>query len=165
MDLQFQGWYALLLLPYSFSDIEVSYFLFVGSAENTSRAVVSIGQSDLLGNKRRKFLLNSHISKSASKSIDFHWSPFPTEISGVSAIIPSPSGEKLLLVRNSEDDSPTKLEIWGSCQLKNEIHIAKSVHGSLYTDEWLVPQSFFFQNKRGREVCISLLYHCSFGLC
>ncbi|KAJ1295586.1 hypothetical protein BS78_01G234800 [Paspalum vaginatum] len=104
--------------------------------ENTSSAVVSISQSDLLANKRRKFLLNSHISKTASNSVNFQWSPFPTEISGVSAVIPSPSGEKLLLVRNSEDDSPTKLEIWGPCQLENEIHIAKSVHGSLYTDEW-----------------------------
>ncbi|CAL4933401.1 unnamed protein product [Urochloa decumbens] len=111
-------------------------WIFNSKDENTSRAVVSIGQSDLLANKRRKFLLNSHISKGASKSVDFQWSPFPTEISGVSAVIPSPSGEKLLLVRNSEDDSPTKLEIWGPCQLENEIHIAKSVHGSLYTDEW-----------------------------
>ncbi|CAN6311156.1 unnamed protein product [Urochloa humidicola] len=111
-------------------------WIFNSKDENTSRAVVSIGQSDLLANKRRKFLLNSRISKSASKPVDFQWSPFPTEISGVSAVIPSPSGEKLLLVRNSEDDSPTKLEIWGPCQLENEIHIAKSVHGSLYTDEW-----------------------------
>lgn len=107
-----------------------------GSADDVSKAVVSIGQSDLLANKRRNFLLNSHISKSPSKPVDFQWSPFPTEISGVSVVIPSPSGEKLLLVRNSEDDSPTKLEIWGPCQLENEIHIAKSVHGSLYTDEW-----------------------------
>jgi acylaminoacyl-peptidase len=98
--------------------------------------MVSFSQSDLLANKKRKFLLNAHISKGASKSLDFQWSPFPTEITGVSAVIPSPSGEKLLLVRNAEDDSPTKLEIWGPCQLENEIHIAKSVHGSLYTDEW-----------------------------
>nr|CAB3494707.1 unnamed protein product [Digitaria exilis] len=111
-------------------------WIFNSKDENTSKAMVSIGQSDLLANKRRKFLLNSHISKTASKSVHFQWSPFPTEISGVSAVIPSPSGEKLLLVRSSEDDSPTKLEIWGPCQLENEIHIAKSVHGSLYTDEW-----------------------------
>ncbi|TVU31059.1 hypothetical protein EJB05_22726, partial [Eragrostis curvula] len=111
-------------------------WIFNSKKENISRAVVSIGQSDLLANKKRQFLLNSHISKCASKSVDFQWSPFPTEITGVSAVIPSPSGEKLLLVRNSEDDSPTKLEIWGPCQLENEIHIAKSVHGSLYTDEW-----------------------------
>ncbi|WVZ58981.1 hypothetical protein U9M48_009193 [Paspalum notatum var. saurae] len=111
-------------------------WVFNSKDENTSRAVVSISQSDLLANKRRKFLLNSHISKTASNSVNFQWSPFPTEINGVSAVIPSPSGEKLLLVRNSEDDSPTKLEIWGPCQLENEIHIAKSVHGSLYTDEW-----------------------------
>jgi len=111
-------------------------WIFNSKDDDMSKAVVSIGKSDLLANKRRQFLLNTHISKSPSKSVDFQWSPFPTEISGVSAIVPSPSGEKLLLVRNSEDDSPTKLEIWGPCQLENEIHIAKSVHGSLYTDEW-----------------------------
>jgi len=120
-----------------FSFMKFRFLIVVwGSADDMSKAVVSIGQTDLLANKRRQFLLNSHISKSPSKSVDFKWSPFPTEISGVSAVIPSPSGEKLLLVRNSEDDSPTKLEIWGPCQLENEIHIAKSVHGSLYTDEW-----------------------------
>ncbi|KAL6883634.1 hypothetical protein ACP4OV_011048 [Aristida adscensionis] len=111
-------------------------WIFNSKNENTSRAVVSIGQSDLLANKKRNFLLNSHISKSSPKSVDFQWSPFPTEITGVSAVVPSPSGEKLLLVRNVEDESPTKLEIWGPCQLENEIHIAKSIHGSLYTDEW-----------------------------
>lgn len=57
-------------------------------------------------------------------------------MSGVSAVVPSPSGEKLLLVRNAEDDSPTKLEIWGPCQLENDIHVAQSVHGSVYADEW-----------------------------
>ncbi|XP_051227273.1 acylamino-acid-releasing enzyme 1 isoform X1 [Lolium perenne] len=111
-------------------------WIFNSKNENTSRAMVSIGQSDLLANKKRNFLLSSHISKSGSKSVSFQWSPFPIEMSGVSAVVPSPSGEKLLLVRNAEDDSPTKLEIWGPCQLENEIHIAQSVHGSLYTDGW-----------------------------
>ncbi|GJN20614.1 hypothetical protein PR202_gb08012 [Eleusine coracana subsp. coracana] len=111
-------------------------WIFNSKNENTSRAMVSFSQSDLVANKMRKFLLNSHISKGASKSLDFQWSPFPTELTGVSAVIPSPSGEKLLLVRNAEDDSPTKLEVWGPCQLENEIHIPKSVHGSLYTDGW-----------------------------
>ncbi|XP_003573923.1 acylamino-acid-releasing enzyme 1 isoform X1 [Brachypodium distachyon] len=111
-------------------------WIFSSKNENTSRAMVSIGQSDLLANKKRNFLLNSHISKSAAKSVNFQWSPFPIEMSGVSAIVPSPSGEKLLLVRNAEDDSPTKLEIWGPCQLENEIHIPKYVHGSLYADAW-----------------------------
>ncbi|CAM0872109.1 unnamed protein product [Alopecurus aequalis] len=111
-------------------------WIFSSKNENTSRAMVSISQSDLLANKKRNFLLNSHISKSASKSVSFQWSPFPIEMSGVSAVVPSPSGEKLLLVRNAEDDSPTKLEIWGPCQLENEIHVAQSVHGSLYTDGW-----------------------------
>ncbi|KAM3411541.1 hypothetical protein ACQJBY_003295 [Aegilops geniculata] len=112
-------------------------WIFTSKDENASRAMVSVSQSDLLANKKRSFLLNTHISKSSSKSVSFQWSPFPVEMSGVSAVVPSPSGEKLLLVRNAEDDdSPTKLEIWGPCQLENEIHVARSVHGSLYADGW-----------------------------
>lgn len=118
--------------------LNLGFLLFFSCcAENTSRAIVSVGQTDLLANKKRSFLLNSHISKNSSNSVDFQWSSFPIEMSGVSAVIPSPSGRKLLLIRNSEDDSPTKLEVWGPCQLENEIHIAQSVHGSLYVDEWL----------------------------
>uniref|UniRef100_A0A452ZGS2 acylaminoacyl-peptidase n=2 Tax=Aegilops tauschii subsp. strangulata TaxID=200361 RepID=A0A452ZGS2_AEGTS len=112
-------------------------WVFTSKDENASRAMVSVSQSDLLANKKRSFLLNTHISKSSSKSVSFQWSPFPVEMSGVSAVVPSPSGKKLLLVRNAEDDdSPTKLEIWGPCQLENEIHVARSVHGSLYADGW-----------------------------
>ncbi|VAH08981.1 unnamed protein product [Triticum turgidum subsp. durum] len=112
-------------------------WVFTSKDENASRAMVSVSQSDLLANKKRSFLLNTHISKGSSKSASFQWSPFPVEMSGVSAVVPSPSGEKLLLVRNAEDDdSPTKLEIWGPCQLENEIHVARSVHGSLYADGW-----------------------------
>ncbi|XP_020591704.1 acylamino-acid-releasing enzyme 1 isoform X2 [Phalaenopsis equestris] len=55
---------------------------------------------------------------------------------GVSAIVPSPSGSKLLLVRNMEDESPTQLEIWHSAHLEKAIQIPRSVHGSLFVDGW-----------------------------
>ncbi|KAF6990931.1 hypothetical protein CFC21_008075, partial [Triticum aestivum] len=60
-------------------------WIFTSKDENTSRAMVSVSQSDLLANKKRSFLLNTHISKSSSKSVSFQWSPFPVEMSGVSA--------------------------------------------------------------------------------
>jgi len=54
----------------------------------------------------------------------------------VSTIVPSPSGSKLLVVRNPENESASKFEIWGSSQLEKEFHIPQSVHGSVYTDGW-----------------------------
>ncbi|XP_008643617.1 acylamino-acid-releasing enzyme 2-like isoform X6 [Zea mays] len=107
--------------------------------EDRSRAMFSISQPDLLANTNRKYVLYSHITTRAgtgTTSPDFQWSPFPTETTGVSATVPSPSGSKLLVVRNGERGCPTKLEIVCQSHVEKEIHVAGSVHGPLYTDEW-----------------------------
>lgn len=96
----------------------------------------SVGQPNLLANKKRKFILSTHISKEANASVNFQWAPFPVEMTGVSTIIPSPSGSKLFIVRNSENESPTQFEIWGPSQLEKEFQIPQSVHGSVYADGW-----------------------------
>ncbi|CAA7388034.1 unnamed protein product [Spirodela intermedia] len=101
-----------------------------------SWAMFSIGQPNLVENRKRTFMLSSYISKKTDSSVSSHWSPFPIEMSGASAIIPSPSGSKLLVVRNKENDSPTILEIWGPSQLEKEWQIPRTVHGSVYTDAW-----------------------------
>lgn len=101
-----------------------------------SQAMFSISQPNLLANKRRKFMLSSNISKESSGSVNFQWAPFPVEMTGISAIIPSPSGSKLLVVRNPENESPTQFEIWGPSQLEKEFLIPHSVHGSVYVDGW-----------------------------
>ncbi|CAA6653678.1 unnamed protein product [Spirodela intermedia] len=69
-------------------------------------------------------------------SIDRAWTIKSGDDVGASAIIPSPSGSKLLVVRNKENDSPTILEIWGPSQLEKEWQIPRTVHGSVYTDAW-----------------------------
>uniref|UniRef100_A0A6V7QSZ4 Acylamino-acid-releasing enzyme n=1 Tax=Ananas comosus var. bracteatus TaxID=296719 RepID=A0A6V7QSZ4_ANACO len=111
-------------------------WVFTSDKANNSRAMFSISQSNLFANKRKKFVLSSHISKPSKDSVDFEWSPFPIEMTGTSAVVPSPSGTKLLVVRNAENDAPTKLEIWGPSYLEREIHIPQSIHGSLYVDGW-----------------------------
>lgn len=55
-------------------------------------------------------------------------------MTGVSAIIPSPSGSKLLVVRNSENDSPTRFEVWGASQVEKEFNVPHSIHGYVYCD-------------------------------
>ncbi|KAL6185036.1 hypothetical protein ACLB2K_041171 [Fragaria x ananassa] len=103
---------------------------------NGSQAMFSFSQPNVMANKSRKFILSSHISKESSKSVNFQWGPFPIEMTGVSVIVPSPSGAKLLVVRNPEKDSPCQFEIWGPAQVEKEFHIPPTVHGSVYTDGW-----------------------------
>ncbi|KAI4311304.1 hypothetical protein MLD38_036210 [Melastoma candidum] len=101
-----------------------------------SAGLFSISQPNLLANKRRKFVLSVNIFKESDKSIYFHWAPFPIELASASAIVPSPTGGKFLVVKNPENDSPTVLEIWSQCQLEKEFQIPLSIHGSLYIDKW-----------------------------
>lgn len=95
-----------------------------------------ISQPNLLANKRRKFMLSTSISKDSVNNVNFQWAPFPVEMAGVSVIVPSPSGSKLLIIRNPENESPSQFEIWSSSQLEKEFQIPQSVHGSVYADGW-----------------------------
>lgn len=101
-----------------------------------TQAMFSISQPNLLANRKRKFMLSTAISKQNKDSVTFQWAPFPVEITGASIAAPSPSGSKLLVVRNPENESPTQFEIWSQSQLEKEFHIPQSVHGSVYVDGW-----------------------------
>ncbi|XP_017223095.1 acylamino-acid-releasing enzyme isoform X1 [Daucus carota subsp. sativus] len=101
-----------------------------------SQAMFSVSHPNLLANKRRKHILSSQILKESDDSVSFQWAPFPIEVSGASTMVPSPSGSKLLVVRNSENESPTQFEIWSPSQLEKEVHVPQSVHGSVYCDGW-----------------------------
>lgn len=106
------------------------------TAGSGSQAMFSIGQVNLMDNSKRTSLLSSYVTKDTDHSVTFHWSPFPVEMVGVSTMVPSPSGSKLLIVRNKDNNAPTKLEIWSFSKLVKEIQIPKSVHGSIFTDEF-----------------------------
>ncbi|MBN8161749.1 hypothetical protein J0J28_23625, partial [Vibrio vulnificus] len=82
------------------------------------------------------FIISANISKENDSSVKFHWAPFTFELAEVSTVVPSPSGSKLLVVRNPENESPVKFEVWSQFQLEKEFHIPQSVHGSVYTDGW-----------------------------
>ncbi|BFG14002.1 hypothetical protein CerSpe_002760 [Prunus speciosa] len=101
-----------------------------------SQAMFSISQPNLSANKRKKFILTSHVLRESNNSVNFQWAPFPVEMTGVSVMVPSPSGAKLLVVRDPEKESPCQFEIWGRAQVEKEFHIPQSVHGSVYADGW-----------------------------
>ncbi|KAK4489302.1 hypothetical protein RD792_005106 [Penstemon davidsonii] len=111
---------------------------FRSGSEEGSHAMFMISQPSLLANKRRKSVLSSYVVKESNNSVKFHWSPFPTEVTGVSAMVPSPSGSKLLVIRNSEGDLTTHFEIWGPSEVKKEFVVPPSIHGSVYSDGWSV---------------------------
>lgn len=101
--------------------------------------VVAMSQRNLPGNCIRKFLSSAHIPEPQGDLSFFHWAPFPLELTGVSLVIPSPSGNRLLLVRNGDpgkDPGPVKFEVWGSGRLLKELFVPQSVHGTVYNDNW-----------------------------
>nr|XP_010326709.1 acylamino-acid-releasing enzyme-like isoform X1 [Solanum lycopersicum] len=100
-----------------------------------SQCMFSISQPNLLANQNRRYILSSHISK-GTNGVIFEWAAFPIEMPSGSIMVPSPSGSKLLVVRNLEKDSPTTFEIWGPSRVEKEFHVSSSVHGSVYSDGW-----------------------------
>ncbi|XP_054821069.1 acylamino-acid-releasing enzyme isoform X3 [Prosopis cineraria] len=119
----------------SISNIDNAW-IFNSDSALASQGMFCISQPNLLTNKRKKFILSSTIFKESNSSVKFHWAPFPIEMSGASKVVPSPSGSKLLVVRNPENEGPSHLEIWNSSHLEKEFHIPQLVHGSVYTDGW-----------------------------
>ncbi|PHT38969.1 hypothetical protein CQW23_22542 [Capsicum baccatum] len=101
-----------------------------------SQVLFSISQPNLLENKKRRYASFSHISKERGDSVQFYSAAFPIEMGTTSLMVPSPSGSKLLVVRNAENDCPTCFEIWNSSQVEGEFHIPSSIHGSVYSDGW-----------------------------
>ncbi|XP_071940515.1 acylamino-acid-releasing enzyme-like isoform X1 [Coffea arabica] len=117
---------------------------FTSSSGYGSKGMFAISQPNLLANVRRRYILSSHISNKSSDSVSFEWAPFPVEMTGVFTIVPSPSGSKLLVVRNAENDSPTRFEIWGPAQVEKEFQVPRSIHGSVYADGWFEGISWNF---------------------
>ncbi|KAG8370318.1 hypothetical protein BUALT_Bualt14G0104400 [Buddleja alternifolia] len=129
---------SLSKLLKEFTDIPIidKAWTFNSETEDGSRAMFLISQPNLLSNKRRKSIISSHILRKSNNSVSFHWTPFPIEMHGVSSVVPSPSGSKLLVIRNSEGDSSTRFEIWDPSGVKKEFTIPRSIHGPVYSDGW-----------------------------
>lgn len=125
-----------LLLQFTNISSTNGAWVFKSDTGKDSKAIFPVNQPNLLANKGRKSLLSAYIRKDGSNSVNFEWSPFPVELSGVSVMVPSPSGSKILIIRNPESDSPTKFELWGPSAVEKEFHVPQSIHGSVYSDGW-----------------------------
>ncbi|KAL9161718.1 hypothetical protein ABFS82_07G039500 [Erythranthe guttata] len=129
---------SLSKLLQEFTDIPTidKAWTFKSDDDDASHAMFVIGQPSLLSNKKRKSVLSSHILRKSNDSVSFQWAPFPIEMTGVTTMVPSPSGLKLLVIRNPEGDGPTHFEIWGPSSVKKEFSIPRTIHGSVYSDGW-----------------------------
>ncbi|XP_071675423.1 acylamino-acid-releasing enzyme 2 isoform X2 [Lolium perenne] len=130
------AWQSKLLEDFTCVPSIESAWVFKTSNGDRSTAMFSISQADLLANNTRKHILYSHISRHGTDPLECQWSPFPIEMTGVSVVVPSPSGSKLLVVRNGEKGSCTKLQIVDQSHVDKEIHVDQSTHGPLFIDEW-----------------------------
>ncbi|KAJ4846246.1 hypothetical protein Tsubulata_012565 [Turnera subulata] len=101
-----------------------------------TQAMFLSSQPNLLANTRRKFSSSASITKEDGNSVNFEWAPLPVELTGVSTVVPSPSGSKLLVVRNPENESPVHFKIRSQGHVEKGFQIPQSVHGSVYTDGW-----------------------------
>ncbi|KEH27833.1 acylamino-acid-releasing enzyme-like protein, putative [Medicago truncatula] len=115
-------------------------WLFNSHTTNT-QGMFSITQPDVLTNKNKTLILSCNFVKQKSDGsvVEFLWAPFPIEMRGdVSMIVPSPSGSKLLVIRNSDSEGGGSccFEIWSSSCLEKEFSIPQSMHGSVYNDGW-----------------------------
>ncbi|KAH7388425.1 hypothetical protein KP509_16G074800 [Ceratopteris richardii] len=131
--------YELLQSIYRIPSIEKAWLL-PSKRGHSFEAMVLLNEVNLSANSKRRYLSFINIKKEPVKDSSFSWSAFPVELSGVSLIVPSTSGEKLLVIKNGDSSgkngSATKLEIWNSAQLMKEILVPASIHGSIYTDGW-----------------------------
>ena len=106
-------------------------------ADSSSQGMMFfVSQPNLLANKKRKFILSATVNKRSDGSVSLDWARFPVEMNGGSVMVPSPSGSKLLIVRNPEGDGGCRFEIWSNSSLENEFCVPQSKHGSVYADGW-----------------------------
>ncbi|GBG58646.1 hypothetical protein CBR_g47 [Chara braunii] len=107
--------------------------------------ILAMSQRNLLANAVRRFVSTVRLADSATERLPSQWSPFPLETSGVTLLSPSPSGQRMLLVRNGQQPHgsnpkdgppPVKFEVWGRGHLVKEVLIPSSMHRAVYTDGW-----------------------------
>ena len=111
------------------------------SAGKDLEAMLIMSEVNLMANSKRRYQSFVNIPKGITDKLSCNWSVFPAQLTGVSLVVPSKSGDKLLIIRNGESGgkdkpNPTKFEVWSSAQLLKEIVIPASVHGPVYTDGW-----------------------------
>ena len=97
------------------------------------------GQRDLANNTVRRFTTTVHVPVSVIMGAAPTMIPsLPWQLrNDVILTSPSPSGRRMLVVRQNEGEKePTVLEIWGGGRLLKEIEVPRSIHRGVFNDGW-----------------------------
>ena len=116
-------------------------WLLAGGTHETARsspfmAMVMRGQTDFTAS--RKYLTCSELTSNDARLPYLRQvNPWPFELTGVSNIIPSPSGRLLAIVRSENDVKADKkkqfIEIWDGVHLAQKVDTS-SAHGNIYAE-------------------------------
>jgi acylaminoacyl-peptidase len=102
-----------------------------GSAGELSLLLLA-SQRDLEANAPRSYLQTVRVDERLRAP------SFGFELRGATLTVPSPSGRRMLVVRNPTPASsgPLLLELWGGGRLLREVEVPPSLHGAVYADGW-----------------------------
>lgn len=119
------------------SSAAASRFISLAEVPAFGKGFLLPGGSCLVERKQRSFEDNKLRSAFSVSRLDS-----PTlggfELRGASLVQPSPSGRRLLVVRNpTESEKQVVLELWGGGRLLREVEVPATLHGAVYTDGWL----------------------------
>ena len=92
-------------------------------------------QKDVPQNAVRKSLVHCLIDASQPKvqHLDTFWS---TSLDNMVFQSPSPSGSKMLVVRKSDGDKGSVLQIWNQATVEYELVVPEKLHGPIVNDGW-----------------------------
>jgi acylaminoacyl-peptidase len=123
-------------------EAEMQAFVELGAAPSYTRGALTGGAGDLslmLTASQRDFEANAPRAFLQSVRVDerLHAPSFGFELRGAALAVPSPSGRRMLVVRNpTPASSALLLELWGGGRLMREIEVPSSLHGAVYADGW-----------------------------
>lgn len=94
----------------------------------TGDVLLQCSQRSVEENKQRTFCSVFSLSPGRAP-------PFGFEARGASLVVPSPSGRKLLVIRNpASDKDATLFELWENGRLASELAVPATTHGGVYAD-------------------------------
>ena len=99
--------------------------------------LATVTQRDLEANQQRTSVQQMALPLSSGAA--WHAPAFGFELRGATLALPSPSGRRMLVVRNAAPGAAaqdTVLELWGGGRVLREVEVPAAVHGPVYADGW-----------------------------
>jgi len=100
------------------------------------RVSMELTQKDLPGNMQRRFMSQFQLDDQTLKGGQVDIS-LPLEIKDAIFISPSPSGSKMIVVKEGETEkSSAVVQVWNRLSMEYELVVPEKMHGSVMNDGW-----------------------------